>query len=158
GGPHTFTLTARNGIGAPATQRFVLRVTEAPAITSPAKLVLTAGTAAHFTVKATGFPAAHFTATVLPSWAKLNATTGALTGTPTPAGTFHATVSAANGITPAAQHTLTITVAPAPALPTTTKVSVSGPAVSRKPLTLTATVGAHAGIPAGSITFVIDGK
>lgn len=84
--------------------------TGAPVITSPVRAPGTAGTPfAPFAVAASGSPST-YAATGLPAGLTLNATTGAITGTPTTAGTYVVTVTATNsaGSTNA---TVTITVA-----------------------------------------------
>src|SRR5207248_1412377 len=105
----------------------------------------------------------HFSANGLPSWAKLDAISGALTGVPTGAGIFHVALTATNSVGKAtaalvikvahpgsgqqdARHT-TAQLFALPVAPT------AGDAV-----TLTATVQAAAGKPAGSVVFEIDGK
>ncbi len=88
----------------------------APTITSSNNTTYTSGQAGSFTITATGFPAPTFSATGLPSWATLNATTGVLSGTPlnVTGSPFTIAVTAANGVSPNAVQNLTVTVNPAP--------------------------------------------
>src|SRR4029077_2553367 len=56
GGTYPLTVSAANGTLPNATQSFTLTVNQAPAITSASGVTFTVGTAATFTVTATGFP------------------------------------------------------------------------------------------------------
>jgi alpha-tubulin suppressor-like RCC1 family protein len=76
------------------------------------------GTPYDYAFTATGVPAPTFAVTAgeLPAGLALNPVTGALSGTPTAAGTSTFTVTAGNGVAPAAEgtsHTITVTQAPA---------------------------------------------
>ena len=115
-GTSSFTITASNGVGTAATQTFTLTVDQAPAITSASSTTFTDGQAGSFTVTATGYPAPTYSATGLPAWASLNATTGVLSGTPTATGTSSFTITASNGVGTAATQTFTLTVDQAPAI------------------------------------------
>ncbi len=90
----------------------VLAVGTAPQITSASAATFTATQAGSFTVQATGTPAPVFSATGLPAWASLNAGTGALTGTPpnTAGSPFTISITASNGVAPAATQTFTLSV------------------------------------------------
>jgi hypothetical protein len=124
-----FRAVASNGIGTAATSTVAtLSVNAPPAITSAGVATFYIGQPTTFTFTATGNPAPTFSvsAGALPAWATLNATTGALTGTP-PNNTgapFAFTVSATNGIAPAATQGFTLTVQAA-TLPTITAQPVS---------------------------------
>lgn len=75
-----------------------------PTLTSANAATFTLGQPGSFTVVATGTPTATYSATGLPAWASLNATTGVISGTP-PALTgspFSITLTASNGVAPAA--------------------------------------------------------
>jgi hypothetical protein len=89
-----------------------------PAITSANSATFNAGRAGSLTVTALGSPAPTFSATGLPSWATLNATTGILSGTPpnTTGSPFTINLTAANCTTPNSTQVLTLTVAPALAI------------------------------------------
>ncbi|RNE58557.1 ice-binding family protein [Cryobacterium tepidiphilum] len=101
----TNTITVPSGCGAPAGP-----TTSSPLITSAAPPAATVGTAYAFTVTATGTPAPVFAVTAgrLPAGLSLDAATGAITGTPTAAGTATLTITAGNGVTPDATATYTI--------------------------------------------------
>jgi large repetitive protein len=119
GGLYAPTFTASNGISPKATQLFVLRVTEAPAITSANTATFTVGTAGSFAVTATGFQVPTFSETgTLPGGVTLNSTTGVLSGTPA-AGTgrvYSITITANNGVGTPATQTFTLTVDQVPAI------------------------------------------
>jgi sugar lactone lactonase YvrE len=92
----------------------------APAFTSVASTVFTAGVPGSFTVTASGSPAPFFSATGLPAWLSLDATTGVLSGTP-PAATadnaqFTFTLTAQNDKKPDATQAFTLTVQNAPVI------------------------------------------
>jgi hypothetical protein len=88
-------LTATNANGtAMATLTFTIRPAT-PVITS-ATANGTVGTAFNYTITASNSPAS-FGATPLPAGLSLNATTGAISGTPTTAGTTYISISATNG-------------------------------------------------------------
>ena len=82
----------------------------APAITSAASYSFVHGTSPNFTVTATGYPAPTFSDSGSLDGLTLNATTGVLSGTPTTTGTFTSTITASNGVTPAATQSFSLTV------------------------------------------------
>ena len=100
GGEFAITLTASNGIGAPATQDFVLTVNESPAITSAPNESVIGNLPFSFAVVASGFPAPTFKLTGAQAWLQINTVTGVLSGTApaSAAGTQSFTISASNGI------------------------------------------------------------
>ncbi|MCX6023782.1 MAG: putative Ig domain-containing protein, partial [Chloroflexi bacterium] len=113
GGLYTVTLKAGNGVGTDATQAFTLTVNQSPAITSAAAAMFTLGFAGSFTVTATGFPAPTYGSNLaLPSGLSLNSTTGVLNGTPAAgtSGSYPVTITASNGVAPAATQSLTLTI------------------------------------------------
>jgi hypothetical protein len=121
GGTYTFTITAHNGTAPAVQQTFLLKVTEAPTITSMASGTFTVGTMGSFTVR-TGnhFPAAVTLSETgtLPRGVAFRDNgdgTATLTGTPTDGGTFSLTFTAKNGVAPDGTQTFTLTVRP-PAL------------------------------------------
>jgi len=90
----------------------------APTVTSADHTTFTADQAGSFQVTATGYPAPTFSLSgSVPSWLSIDASTGALTGTP-PAGaggsTDTFTVTASNGISPDATQAFTLVVDEAP--------------------------------------------
>ncbi|MEP7287596.1 MAG: putative Ig domain-containing protein [Chloroflexota bacterium] len=86
--------------------------TGAPVITSPNHATFKVGSVNSFTVTANGLPAPTFSATGLPTWATLNATTGVLSGIPPSiiGSPFAITITASNGVLPNATQNFTLTV------------------------------------------------
>ena len=117
-GNYPIIITAANGVSPNATQSFMLTVQAAPQITSANATTFTVGSGGNFTVAATGYPAPTFSVAsgTLPAGVTLNGTTGVLSGTPTTgsAVTYVVTISASNGVSPAASQSLTITVVTPP--------------------------------------------
>ena len=115
GSPLALTITATNGT--PVTQMFALTVVPfivPPIFTSGATAQFNATQAASFTVTASGSPAPTFTATGLPAWLTLNATSGVLSGT-APNGSaspLALTITANNGVSITQSFALTIISAP----------------------------------------------
>ncbi len=117
-GGYPFNITASNGIGAPAIRAFTLTIVQSPTFLSlPINSTITVGAAASFTVTATGSSPVSFAISgLLPKGltfrdhhdgtASLTAPTAALR---TP-GTFTVTVTASNGILPAALQLFTLVV------------------------------------------------
>jgi len=117
GGAYALSITASNGVGAPAVQAFTLVVEAAPAITSPAAATFTVGTPGTFTVTASGHPAPTLAqAGALPAGVAFDAATGVLSGTPAAGsgGTYPLTFTASNGIGAPAVQAFTLTVDEAP--------------------------------------------
>ena len=105
GGVYRLTLTATNTVGS-ASQTFTLTVSQAPSITSAATATATHGTAFTFKFTSSGYPAAFLTHTG--SVAGLSFSGGfngtlTLSGTPTTAGTYSLTITAANSVGAATQ-------------------------------------------------------
>jgi T5SS/PEP-CTERM-associated repeat protein/autotransporter-associated beta strand protein len=111
----------------------------APVITSAHNASFPLGQADSFTFTATGNSAPTFSATGLPSWASLNATTGLLSGTPPNAtgSPFTIALTASNGATPNATQTFTLTVVQSPAI--TSAANTTFTAQSLDSFTFTAT-------------------
>ncbi len=84
----------------------------APQITSSASTTFTSGVAGSFSIKATGSPSPIFSASGLPPWASLDGVTGALVGTPpdSDGSPFSISITASNGVSPAATQTVILTV------------------------------------------------
>src|SRR5512139_344813 len=117
------TVTAANGVAPNATQPFTIVISAAPVpptITSPAPPATgTVGAPYNFLCTATGTTPITFTASGLPPGLVINAA-GAISGTPTTAGTFNGTVTAANGTPPDATQPFTIIINASPVPPTIT--------------------------------------
>ena len=112
------------GIGVPNVQTLAQTLAtyssptpQAPAITSGQPPAATINTAYGFTFTASGNPTPTFSFTpgALPPGLNLNSA-GVLSGTPTADGPFTGTVTASNGVSPAATQSVTITVNQAPAI------------------------------------------
>src|SRR5690606_20491640 len=119
-GSYTFTLTVTDA-GSPAksaTDQVVVQVGIKPSITSGAAASGTVGTAFTHTVTATGTAPLTYSATGVPVGLAINATTGAITGTPTAAGPKDVTITATNAYG-ADSKTLTINISAANLAPTT---------------------------------------
>lgn len=120
GGSYPQTLTASNGVGAPATQVLTITVQQGPQITSAAATTFIAGTAGSFTVTTTGSPTPAISVTgALPAGVTLvdnGDGTATLSGTAAAGGSFPITISAANGIGTAATQSFELTVQQAPAI------------------------------------------
>jgi hypothetical protein len=94
----TYTLTCTNAAGS---NSISATITVAPTITGNPATTATVGTPYSFTPTATGGLGVLLTFSIqhMPSWASFNSTTGALTGTPSAAGTFsNIIVSVSDGI------------------------------------------------------------
>ena len=118
GGSYAIVIEATNGTPPDASQAFTLTVDQAPAITSSASTGFSIGSSGSFAVTASGYPAATLSETgPLPSGVTLTAA-GVLSGTPAAgtAGTYPITITAANGIAPAATQSFTLTIGQAPGL------------------------------------------
>jgi hypothetical protein len=118
GGTYAITITASNGVGAPAVQNFTLTVNQPPAITSANSTAFTIGQAGSFTVTSTGFPAAGLAAggAALPSGVTFvdnSNGTGTLAGTPGAgtAGPYALTFTASNAVGSPAVQNFALTVA-----------------------------------------------
>jgi len=117
-----FQCIVSNGVGSPGTSASVsLTVNAAPVFTSAPGTTFNNSVFGSFTVSASGAPAPTFSVTggVLPSWSTLNATTGALGGTPpnSVGAPYSFTLTASNGFAPAATQVFTLTVVPLPVAP-----------------------------------------
>lgn len=114
-GTFNFGVTAANFMGSVTSPAYSIQVSPAavaPQITSSAPPEATVGTEYSFTVTATGFPAPTFAVTsgALPAGLALDGISGAITGTPSAAGSHQFTITASNGTDPAAtaQYTLLV--------------------------------------------------
>jgi hypothetical protein len=123
GGTFPITITASNGVGANASQSFVLTVTtvsQAPSVTSVNGTTFTFGSANSFTVASTGTPTPSLSENgTLPSGVTFvdnGDGTASLSGTPASNGTYPITIRATNGVSPNASQSFTLTVDQAPAI------------------------------------------
>jgi hypothetical protein len=117
GGVYTITIIESDGVLTNATQSFTLTLDQAPAITSANTTTFVAGTAATFTVKASGYPAlmSYSYSGTLPTGVTLS-TVGVLSGTPAAGGSYPITITASNGITPAGMQSFMLIVDQVPAI------------------------------------------
>ena len=130
-GTFDFTVEVTDSEATPATAQKALSITISPAtlaITTTSLTGGTVGTAYSASVSATGGTTPYTWSTTtgaLPGGLTLNASTGAITGTPTTAGTFDFTVEVTDSeTTPAtAQKALSITISPATLAITTTSLT-----------------------------------
>ncbi|HET7386361.1 MAG TPA: Ig-like domain repeat protein [Nocardioidaceae bacterium] len=154
----TCTLTdSEGGDSKPAT--FTVTVNQAPRITGPDTASFQVGRRGGYHLDTVvGFPAPTFTAAGLPAGLAIDATTGAISGTPGngTAGTHDVVITADNGIGSEAQLPVTITVSspPPPAAATTTTLTVPNGAGYGEQVTLVATVSGGVG---GMVEFAVDG-
>jgi len=116
GGTYQFTINATNDVIPDATQSFTLTVNQAPGITSAAGTTFTAGQAGTFTVTTSGVPNSTLSETgALPSRVTFTDNkngTATITGIPGPVsgGTYPFTITATNGVDPAATQPFVLTV------------------------------------------------
>jgi HAMP domain-containing protein len=128
-GSYPITITASNGDLPNATQSFTLTVDQVPAITSAASTTSVVGVAKTFTVQSTGIPTPSITETgALPSGMSFTDNgngTATLAGTPASgsAGTYVLSITASNGVVPAASQSFTLTVLAKSPTPTTSTVT-----------------------------------
>lgn len=106
--PYSFTANYAGGDGNDLT--LTSSTATAPHITSASNTTLTSGLPGSFNVTASGNPAPTYSATGLPAWASLDSSTGVLGGTPPTTGpsSHPVTITAANGIAPAATQNFTL--------------------------------------------------
>jgi hypothetical protein len=123
-GTYTLHFTARNGIGADATQTFALTVNQTPAFTNGNNTTFAVGAAGSFTVTASGSPTptlSESSGDTLPGGVTFNAAMGILSGTPAAgsAGTYALHFTAHNGVGSDAAQTFTLIVDQAAAITST---------------------------------------
>jgi hypothetical protein len=159
-------LTATNATGTSLPATLTITVAAAgvePVITSPISAPGTVGASFAFTITATGSPTS-YTASPLPNGLVLNATSGAITGTPSAAGVTIVTLTATNATGTSLPATLTITVAPAAAAPIitspTTAPGTVGTVFVTYPITATGSPTSYAatGLPPGLTLNLLTGE
>jgi hypothetical protein len=137
GNSYLIIVTASNGFGANAVQSYTVYVNTPPTIEAASTAYFTPGKQGSFTIGATGTPACTFTESgALPSGVHLigspNSYTAQLFGTPAAGtqGSYPVTVTASNGVSPAATANVTVVVGSAPTItsPATTTVTAASPA------------------------------
>jgi hypothetical protein len=122
GGSYPLTITASNGVLPNAQQSFTLTVNQAPAITSAAATMFTAGSSGSFPITTTGTPAPALSETgSLPSGVTFTDDgngTATLAGTPAAGtgGSYPITINASNGVGAVAHQSFTLTVNQAPTI------------------------------------------
>lgn len=131
GSEGSYDVVVTNASGSVISNAVTLTVTSAAPIISNSPLTKagTVGTPFSFTITASGTPTS-YSASPLPGGLSINTTTGAITGTPTAAGTTSVLLGATNG-TGTGNATLTVTVAAAGV----------APIITNSPLTAGGTVG-----------------
>jgi hypothetical protein len=124
-GTYPMPLMATNAYGS-AQQTLTVTVQQAPAITSRKTAAFSVGAPGSFSVQTTGSPTASVTESgALPSGVSFTGNgdgTATLSGTPASgtAGSYPLTITAANGVSPAATQSFTLTIGPATAAPVIT--------------------------------------
>ena len=152
-GPSTVTITATNSSNntGSATLVITIAVGAVPVISSPLTATATAGAAFTYQIVASGNPTS-YNATPLPAGLSVNLATGAISGTPTTAGTSSVTISAVNaGGTTSATLVITVNTAALPIISSVnTAAAVVGTAFSYQ-ITASGSPTAYSasGLPAG---------
>jgi len=119
-GIFTVTDTAKN-ISGSGTGTLTITINPAKPVVAIASTIGTVGVSFNYTISATNSPTS-YGSTTLPAGLSLNTTTGAITGTPTVAGTFTVTDTAKN-ISGSGTGTLTVTINPAKPVVTSTTIN-----------------------------------
>jgi hypothetical protein len=126
GGVYSFTISATNGLGDPATQSFSLTLCRVPAFTSAASATATVGKPFRFALTASGSPAPAIAwSGRVPQGLKFTSGNGkaSFSGTPSAPGSFKVTLSAHNSAGTAKQ-AFTLIVRKPPAITSAAKATV----------------------------------
>lgn len=163
-GTSTFTVKVTDSASDSATQSLSITINATLAVTTTSMPDGTVGTAYAQSLAATGgvtpYTWSISTGTV-PAGLSLAASTGAISGTPTTAGTFAFTVKVSDSASHTATQNLSLIVNPAVPTATTTKLTASATSVPvGTSVTLTATVTPASGTPTptGNVTFKDGGS
>ena len=157
GGVYTFTISAGNAASSVTTQAFTLTVDQAPAITSAASATFDVGSCRQLHGQDHGLPGGDDSpraarCPVGVTWWTTSNGTATLSGTPAAAGGYSFTITAANGLSPAATQHFTLTVDQAPAITSPTSATFI---VGQKG---SFTITAAKGTPAATTKFSESGK
>jgi hypothetical protein len=108
----SYSVAVTDPAGTVTTASAALTVKTPPLINSASGAVFIATQLGSFTVQASGTPAPTFVATGLPAWASLDPTTGIISGTPAgvSGSPYSITITASNGVSPAATQSFTLSV------------------------------------------------
>ena len=113
-GTYSFTISADNGLGLPATKAFTLTVNQAPSITSDTSIISTYGSTKNIQIAANGVPSL-FTFSIqgnIPSGVTINSNTGIITVEPTTsAGSYSFNIMVSNGFGTPASETISLNIA-----------------------------------------------
>jgi hypothetical protein len=132
----TIALTASNSYGSSPPRNLVLTIGSFSAITSAATASATAGSGFSYTLTASNSPVT-FNVSGLPAGLTFNATSGAITGTPTQAGSYTLVASANNALGTGPSSAIALSVGD----PTSGAAPSLAPVIVMQPSPLSATVG-----------------
>jgi YVTN family beta-propeller protein len=158
-GTSAFTVKVTDSASGTATQSLSITINASLAVTTASLPEGTVGTAYSQTLEATGGVSPYtwsISTGTLPAGLSLAASTGAISGTPTTAGSSALTVKVTDSASHAATQSLSLTINAAVPTATSTKLSASATSVAAgTSVTLTATVTQTAGTPTptGMVTF-----
>ncbi len=165
-GTYPITIVASNGATPNASQSFTLKVTSAPAITSPSSTTFTAGSPGNFTVTSTGNPTDSLSESgTLPSGVSFidnGDGTGTLSGTPAAGtgGSYPISFGASNGVGSPASQSFLLTVDESPTFTSGTAASFAETIHSTYTVVTTgnptAAVSESGALPSG-VTFTDNG-
>jgi hypothetical protein len=165
-GTYPISITASNGVSPDATQDFALVVDGPPTITSGNAATFTVGSAGTFTVTSTGTPTAALSESgTLPTGVTFTDNgdgTAALAGTPAAGqgGSYPISITASNGVTPAANQSFTLTVDEAASITSGNSASFTAGSANSFTVTTggfpTAGLSETGALPSG-VTFIDNG-